>query len=167
MAKSGHAPVLWRWDVILSERTEELKALLVEDDPAVAAAYKYKLERDGYRVSVATAREAVLAALEEAPDLIFLNVMLPGPDAALVLDLLRADEGTRHLPVVVLTDHDEVDLRRHGFALDGRDHVINTSALADLSGARRPWPGLAVLPGGQAPEGSAVPAFLGAEGFGE
>lgn len=152
--------------MILSEAAEELRALIIEDDPTVAEIYRYKLELDGYRVSVAAGNEALAGALELAPDLIFLNVLLPSLDAASVLDQLRADERTRHVPVVVLTDHDLVELRRHGFELDGGDHVIDTSTLTADSTTGRGWAGVAVVPGEQAPENSAMPAFLGTEAFG-
>ena len=146
--------------MILSETTEELRVLLVEDDPAVAEAYKRKLELDGYSVSVTTAAEARLAARELAPDLVFLNVLLPSSQGVRVVEGLRADERTRHVPIVVLTDHDEVELRRHGFELDPVDHLIDTSALSGLAALPRARTGLAVLPGALVPEDSTVPAFF-------
>jgi two-component system, OmpR family, response regulator MprA len=149
--------------VILSETTEELRVLLVEDDPAVAEVYKHKLELDGYSVSVTTAAEAPLAASELAPDLVFLNVLLPSSQGVRVVEGLRADERTRHVPIVVLTDHDEVELRRHGFELDTVDHLIDTSALSGLGALPRRGTGLAVLPGALPPEDSAVPAFFSFE----
>ena len=151
--------------MILSETTDELLVLLVEDDPAVAEVYRQRLELDGYRVSVAGAAEAARAAAELAPDLVFLNVLLPVSDGVAVVERLRAEEGTRHVPIVVLTDHDEVELRRQGLELDAADHLIDTSAPSSLAAPPRRRTGLGVLPGALPSEDSAVPAFFFSPGF--
>ena len=129
----------------------------------VADIYRGKLELDGYEVVVSTSRTAVPTALRVAPDIVFLNVLLPSSDGALVLERLRGEDLTRHVPVLVITDHNESELRRHGFDLSALDHVIDTSLLPDVSGGLRTRASLTVLPGA-APEG-AVPAFSGGEGF--
>jgi DNA-binding response OmpR family regulator len=107
--------------------------LLVEDDPAIVDMYRYKLELDGYDVSVAAVEAALVMAAESPPDLIFLNVQVPNPEGALALKRLRLSDRTQDVPVVILTDYDDVELRRHGFVLGPLDHVIDTSTLTDSS----------------------------------
>jgi DNA-binding response OmpR family regulator len=107
--------------------------LLVEDDPAIVDMYRYKLELDGYDVSVAAVEAALVMAAESPPDLIFLNVQVPNPEGALALKRLRLNDRTQDVPVVILTDYDDVELRRHGFVLGPLDHVIDTSTLTDSS----------------------------------
>jgi DNA-binding response OmpR family regulator len=107
--------------------------LLVEDDPAIVDMYRYKLELDGYDVSVAAVEAALVMAAESPPDLIFLNVQVPNPEGALALERLRLSDRTQDVPVVILTDYDDVELRRHGFVLGPLDHVIDTSTLTDSS----------------------------------
>jgi DNA-binding response OmpR family regulator len=107
--------------------------LLVEDDPAIVDMYRYKLELDGYDVSVAAVEAAFVMAAESPPDLIFLNVQVPNPEGALALKRLRLIDRTQDVPVVILTDYDDVELRRHGFVLGPLDHVIDTSTLTDSS----------------------------------
>jgi DNA-binding response OmpR family regulator len=107
--------------------------LLVEDDPAIVDMYRYKLELDGYDVSVAAVEAALVMAVESPPDLIFLNVQVPNPEGALALKRLRLNDRTQDVPVVILTDYDDVELRRHGFVLGPLDHVIDTSTLTDSS----------------------------------
>jgi two-component system, OmpR family, response regulator len=119
--------------VILSETADQLRVLLVEDDPAIVDMYRYKLELDGYDVSVAAVEAALMMAAESPPDLIFLNVQVPNPEGALALKRLRLNDRTQDVPVVILTDYDDVELRRHGFVLGPLDHVIDTSALAESS----------------------------------
>jgi two-component system, OmpR family, response regulator len=119
--------------VILSETADQLRVLLVEDDPAIVDMYRYKLELDGYDVSVAAVEAAFVMAAESPPDLIFLNVQVPNPEGALALKRLRLIDRTQDVPVVILTDYDDVELRRHGFVLGPLDHVIDTSTLTDSS----------------------------------
>jgi DNA-binding response OmpR family regulator len=107
--------------------------LLVEDDPAIVDMYRYKLELDGYDVSVAAVEAALVMAAESPPDLIFLNVQVPNQEGALALKRLRLNDRTQDVPVVILTDYDDVELRRHGFVLGPLDHVIDTSTLTDSS----------------------------------
>ena len=119
--------------MILSETADQLRVLLVEDDPAIVDMYRYKLELDGYDVSVAAVEAALVMAAESPPDLIFLNVQVPNPEGALALKRLRLNDRTQDVPVVILTDYDDVELRRHGFVLGPLDHVIDTSTLTDSS----------------------------------
>jgi DNA-binding response OmpR family regulator len=59
----------------------DLRVLLIKDDPAVAEMYSYRLEIDGYQVTVAPDGEIGLAlAIDTRPDLIYLDLRLPGPD---------------------------------------------------------------------------------------
>ena len=153
--------------MILSETTDQLRVLLVEDDRAVAEMYRYKLELDGYAVSLAGGETAVMMANETSPDLIFLEVPVPNLDAALALERLRLNEGTREVPVVILTDHDDVELMRHGFVLGPLDHLIDTSTLPEPMRRPRNRPALQVVPGSEAPEGSSLLTdYFSAEAFG-
>jgi CheY-like chemotaxis protein len=93
----------------------DLRVLLIEDDPAVAEMYSYRLEIDGYQVTVAPDGEIGLAlAIDTRPDLIYLDLRLPGPDGFAVLEKLRAQDATRALPVVILTNYNEPDLIERG-----------------------------------------------------
>jgi two-component system OmpR family response regulator len=158
---------LWRWDVILSEVADQLSVLLVEDDRAVAEIYRYKLELDGYAVSVAGGETAIAVAKESPPDLIFLEVQVPNLDAALALERLRLDDCTRDVPVVFLTEHQDVELLRHGFVLGPLDHVIDTSTLTEWARGPRNEPNLQVVPGSEPLEGSSLMnGYFSVESFG-
>jgi two-component system phosphate regulon response regulator PhoB len=78
--------------------------LVIEDDSDIVELLRYNLEREGFRVLVASDGERGLAEAARAqPDLVLLDLMLPGLDGLEVCRRLRAQEGTRALPVLVLT----------------------------------------------------------------
>jgi DNA-binding response OmpR family regulator len=83
--------------------------LIVEDEHAVARGIQYALQQEGYEVAVARSGEEGLdIATHQAPDLVVLDVRLPGMDGFEVLRRLRA-AGAK-MPVLVLTARDdEVD----------------------------------------------------------
>ncbi len=78
--------------------------LVIEDDPDIVELLRYNLEREGFRVLVSTDGEHGLAdAAKQQPDLILLDLMLPGLDGLEVCRRLRMQDGTRAIPVLVLT----------------------------------------------------------------
>jgi DNA-binding response OmpR family regulator len=78
--------------------------LVVEDDPDIVELLRYNLEREGYRVLVAADGERGLGdAVRHQPDLVVLDLMLPGLDGLEVCRRLRAQDGTRSIPVLMLT----------------------------------------------------------------
>jgi len=88
---------------------EQHRILLVEDDPTIREMTQLSLERDGFKVSAAADGSAGLAAFREhAPDLVLLDVMLPGLDG---ISVCRAIRETSVIPVVMLTARtDAVDV---------------------------------------------------------
>ncbi|MFP5478205.1 MAG: response regulator transcription factor [Alphaproteobacteria bacterium] len=78
--------------------------LLVEDEANIAEAIRFILTRDGWRVShLVDGAQALAQVRQDPPDLLILDHMLPGMSGLEVLAALRADPGTRSLPVMVLT----------------------------------------------------------------
>jgi CheY-like chemotaxis protein len=78
--------------------------LLIEDNDDNVEIYRTMLEHMGYRVLVAgDGVEGVRCAREEAPDLILLDILIPGIDGWDVARLLKADDRTRGIPLVAVT----------------------------------------------------------------
>jgi len=78
--------------------------LLIEDEPHIAEAIRFILSRDGWRVSThANGHDAVAQVHAARPDVLILDVMLPGASGFEVLSQLRATPETAHLPVLMLT----------------------------------------------------------------
>mgnify|MGYP001417662260 CR=1 FL=1 len=84
------------------------KILVVDDEQPIAEILKFTLEREGYEVDCAfDGHEALKKALEDDPDLVLLDVMLPGLDG---FEVLRRIRQQRQMPIIMLTAKDsEVD----------------------------------------------------------
>ncbi|MDR7481879.1 MAG: response regulator [Armatimonadota bacterium] len=84
--------------------TREPTVLVVDDDPGVRGLVQRMLTAEGYRVvAVGSAGEARRAMERHLPDVLLLDVMMPGEDGPTFCSRLRADPATAHLPVVFLT----------------------------------------------------------------
>jgi CheY-like chemotaxis protein len=80
--------------------------LLVEDNEANQLLARSVLEREGYRVEVAgAADEAMEKLVERLPNLILMDVQLPGRDGLSLTRELKADPTTKNIPVIALTAH--------------------------------------------------------------
>ena len=85
------------------------KILVVEDEEAIQELIRYNLNKDGYdRVRCCeSGEEALAAATEFAPDLILLDLMLPGMDGLAVCRRLKSDTRTSAIPIIMLTAKSE------------------------------------------------------------
>ena len=99
--------------------------ILVVDDTPDNLALMSGLLRDTYRVKVATGGEKALAiaAGEAKPDLILLDIMMPGIDGYEVCRRLKADPSTRDIPVVFLTAKVEVEDEKRGLEMGAVDYI--------------------------------------------
>jgi CheY-like chemotaxis protein len=120
---------------------DRVRVLFVEDDPSVAQMYKLKLELDGYDVEVASDGEKALEFAHRArPDIVFLDIRLPKLDGFGVLEALRKDPKTEHLPVVILSNYSERQLIDRGLRLGALDYLIKTQTTpAHLSSGLEKW----------------------------
>ncbi|HWV56335.1 MAG TPA: response regulator transcription factor [Longimicrobiales bacterium] len=100
------------------------RVLVVEDEHDIAALVAYHLTRDGYRVrTVGDGAEALEAVAVELPDLVVLDLMLPGRPGLDVLRELRSRPATEHIPVILLTALREEQDRIEGLRLGADDYV--------------------------------------------
>lgn len=104
---------------------DDVKVLLIEDDVAAAEMYRLRLAVDGYTVVTANdGREGLRMAAEEAPDFIYLDLRLPGLDGFEVLEHLRSDPETANIPVIILTNFGEPELRERGLRLGALEFLV-------------------------------------------
>lgn len=109
------------------------RILVVDDDMAVASELKEALGRQGYDVLVVNrGADAQRAAERFAPDLIVLDVMMPGVDGWEVLRRIRAHPTTESLPVIMLTAADGEAALVHGFGLGADDYITKPFGLREL-----------------------------------
>jgi len=88
----------------MAEGQQRIKVLLVDDDPDFIAAVKTILESHNFSVKTCyTGEDGLVAARSVNPDIILLDVMLPGKDGYAVCKELKEDEKTKMIPVVMLT----------------------------------------------------------------
>lgn len=109
---------------------EEVTVLIIEDDPAVADMYRLRLVADGYSVLIAeTGPEGVRLAAEALPDFIYLDVRLPGLDGFEVLEHLRASPMTDSIPVIILSNFGDPELRERGLKLGALEFLIKADTM--------------------------------------
>lgn len=98
--------------------------LVVDDEPDILELVRYNLEKDGFAVTCVASGEAALAtARTRLPDLVLLDLMLPGVDGLEVCRQLKADPLTRQIPIIMFTaKSDETDIVA-GLELGAADYV--------------------------------------------
>jgi two-component system, cell cycle response regulator DivK len=115
--------------------SKSLLILVVEDNEANQLLAASVLERDGYRVELAAnAKEAVERLAANQPDLILMDVQLPGEDGLGLTRRLKADPETAMIPIVALTAHAMVGDREEALAAGCAGYIakpINTRTLGE------------------------------------
>ena len=107
--------------------------LVVDDEPDISALVAYHLAREAYRVRTASSGpEAIRAAEVERPDLIVLDLMLPGMSGMSVLEELRRRPETQDIPVILLTARREEQDRIAGLKLGADDYVAKPFSPQEL-----------------------------------
>lgn len=100
------------------------KILVVDDEEDILDLLTFNLVREGYQVACAPSGEEAMREMEsEIPDLILLDLMLPGIDGLEVARRLKADPGTRSVPIVMLTAKSEEADVVIGLELGADDYV--------------------------------------------
>ncbi|MCB9895538.1 MAG: response regulator [Planctomycetes bacterium] len=117
----------------MNSATSAQTILIIEDEPDIMEVLKYNLEKNRYRVATAGSGEDGLAAARATqPDLVLLDLMLPGIDGLEVCRKLRDDERTRDLPVIMLTAKGtEADVVV-GLTLGADDYVVKPFSTSEL-----------------------------------
>jgi len=106
--------------------------LVIEDEEDLLALVHFNLSRQGYRVSAAQSGEEGLELARQRPDLVLLDLMLPGVDGLEVCRRLRQDEVTRGLPIVMMSARgEEADVVR-GLELGADDYLTKPFSIRIL-----------------------------------
>lgn len=110
------------------------RVLVAEDDEISATILLHRLEKEGLDVVVHdNGREAYEAALDEVPDLVILDIKMPGMDGFEVLERLRRSPAYAEVPIILLTSMgSEADVVR-GFKLGADDYVLKPFSPVELS----------------------------------
>jgi two-component system phosphate regulon response regulator PhoB len=110
------------------------RILVVDDEPDITALVAYHLAKTGYRVSTATnGADALRSAREERPDIVVLDLMLPGLSGYEVLAELRKRDETRDVGVILLTARREEADRIKGLSLGADDYLTKPFSPHELA----------------------------------
>jgi CheY-like chemotaxis protein len=115
--------------------------LLVDDDDALAEMYALQLTASGFLVTTARSGVEALALVNDVlPDLIYLDLGLPGMTGLEVLERLRGAPNTAGVPIVILTNFSEPEMMERGKALGAQDYLVKVDTPpAQLAAAAWKW----------------------------
>ena len=117
----------------MSQRSAGARILIVEDNADLAAGVEYNLKLEGYDVRVAGDGPSALAiAAQWHPELVLLDLMLPGMDGYRVLETLRGRSDGATIPVIILSARGEEADKVRGFRLDADQYVTKPFSVLEL-----------------------------------
>jgi len=109
------------------------RILVVDDEKDIVDLVSLHLQREGHEVfSVGNGLAVLPAAVKSSPDLIVLDIMLPGLDGVQVHRRLRADTRTRHIPVIMLTARAQTNDRIAGLESGADDYLTKPFSPREL-----------------------------------
>lgn len=118
------------------------RVLLIEDEPNIVEAIRFLLARDGWDVAAHGDGTGAIAAIRaERPDLVILDVMLPGRSGYDILQDLRAEEGLAALPVLLLTARGQARDREMAERLGASRYMAKPFSNSDVLAAVREMTG--------------------------
>ena len=111
----------------------ETKVLIVEDEKDIAELIRYNVERAGYRARViADGQQALQFIRREPPDVLLLDLMLPGVDGVEICRRVRAETATRGLPIIMVTAKGEETDRVVGLEMGADDYLVKPFSPREL-----------------------------------
>lgn len=109
------------------------KVLVVDDEPNIVLSLEFLMQQAGFEVETAVDGASALAKVEAAPpDLILLDISLPGISGFDVLEQLRQEPRHAKLPIIMLTAHGREVEKEKGLALGADDYVTKPFSTQDL-----------------------------------
>ncbi|WP_336274579.1 response regulator transcription factor [Vreelandella indica] len=110
-----------------------VKVLVVDDEPNIVLSLEFLMEQAGFEVVTAEDGEQALARVNDSqPDLLLLDISLPGISGFDVLERLRNEEATAQLPIIMLTAHGRDVEREKGMALGADDYITKPFSTQSL-----------------------------------
>ncbi len=106
----------------------EKKLLLIEDDKMISSMYKTRLEQEKITVLQAEdGNQGINLAINEKPDLIILDIILPQIDGFSVLQQLRSNESTKNIPIIILSNLGTDEDKEKGKKLGANDYLVKAN----------------------------------------
>jgi phosphate regulon transcriptional regulator PhoB len=109
------------------------KILIVEDDPDISELIQFNLEKAGYQtVRAEDGEQALRLAQKNPPDLILLDLLLPGLNGLEVCRRLKRDTAMQHIPIMMVTAKGEEMDRVVGLELGAEDYVVKPFSIREI-----------------------------------
>lgn len=109
------------------------KILIIEDDDHIIELLKFNVESNGYAVSVAMdGHEGLNKAVNELPDLILLDLMLPGIDGIDICNKLKNKDRTKDIPIIMLTAKGHETDKILGLEIGADDYITKPFSVREL-----------------------------------
>ena len=128
------------------------RVVVIEDEPDIAEAMAYQLEKAGLQVRIARTGEEGLEAVRRGADLVLLDLNLPGMDGLEVCRMIRRQTSTAHVPIIIVSARAEEVDRVLGLEMGADDYVVKPFSLKELA-ARAKVALRRASGGGEAPQG--------------
>ncbi len=117
----------------MTEVKKKIHVLLVEDDPSVARLVQFKLEKNGFEVTIkGLGGEALKWLSSNKPSLILLDLMLPDISGYQVLEQVKVDKTLKDIPVIILSSRGQKEEVDKCLALGAREHILKPFNPTDL-----------------------------------
>ncbi|MFY9558204.1 MAG: response regulator transcription factor [Blastocatellia bacterium] len=119
--------------MVASDQSRARSVLIVEDDEDIADSIRYNLEREGFRVRIATTGEDALSlVLDRSPNLILLDLNLPHMSGFELCRRLRAEASSARVPILMLTARTEEADKVLGLNLGADDYITKPFSMREL-----------------------------------
>ena len=109
------------------------KILVVDDSPTDRKHLSDLLSKNGFKVSTADSAEDALAKVKQSrPDLVLMDVVMPGQNGFQATRMLTRDESTKDIPVILCTSKGQETDKVWGMRQGARDYIVKPVTQADL-----------------------------------
>lgn len=103
------------------------KILIVEDDRYISKMYQLKLSLEGYEVQVAeNGKQGVDKVKEMMPNIILLDILMPELDGFEVLKIVKSDEATKDIPVLIMSNLGQEDHIQKGMQMGAVGYIVKS-----------------------------------------
>jgi DNA-binding response OmpR family regulator len=117
----------------MMSRIVSASILVVDDEPNIVLSLEFLLKQAGFRVRTVSNGEAALAAIaQEPPDLVLLDVMIPGRDGYAVCQEIRSNPAWRDMRIIMLTAKGGDIQREKGLSLGADEYVTKPFSTREL-----------------------------------
>ena len=100
--------------------------LIVDDELSVREVLSERLEASGFKVITANNGQEGLIAIESAPDLVFLDILMPKMDGLTMLKEVRKHRKYKNIPILLLSNLDDLDTMTRAEAINDNEYLVKT-----------------------------------------